>query len=82
MVHKKISMVAGTALAIAGSVTAAYAQKTVKSGTARALNTSFINKNVKPGDSFFRYANGKWFDTATISPTETGVGSFTIWTKA
>lgn len=64
-------MIAGTALAVAGAVGSASAQK-----KDNALNTSFVNTSIKPGDNFFRYANGKWFDTATISPTETGVGSF------
>ncbi|WP_447640787.1 MULTISPECIES: M13 family metallopeptidase [Chitinophagaceae] len=71
MINKKISMIAGSALALAGVVGSASAQR-----KDNALNTSFINTSVKPGDNFFRYANGKWFDTATISPTETGVGSF------
>lgn len=41
-----------------------------------ALDLSFIDKSVVPGDNFFRYANGKWLDTATIPSTETGIGSF------
>lgn len=71
MIRQRISMIAGAALAIS----ACSAQKAATKDS-KALNTSFINKAVKPGDNFFRYANGSWYDTATISPTETGVGSF------
>lgn len=72
MITKRISMITGTALAVVGIVGSASAQK-VKDN---ALNTSYINNNVKPGNNFFRYANGNWFDTVTIAPTETGAGSF------
>ena len=35
-----------------------------------------IDSSVKPGDNFFLYANGKWYDTATILPTESYTGSW------
>src|SRR5262249_36554966 len=31
---------------------------------------------VKPGDNFFRYANGHWYDTVRIADDQTGVGSY------
>lgn len=37
---------------------------------------SGIDSSKKPGDNFFLYANGKWYDTATIPSTQTGVGSY------
>ncbi|PZP52705.1 MAG: peptidase M13 [Pseudopedobacter saltans] len=67
-------MIAGTAMVVASTVSTVSAQKPTSKSP--VLNTSFINKSIKPGDNFFRYANGNWYDTATISPTETGVGSF------
>ena len=35
-----------------------------------------IDSSVKPGDNFFRYINGKWYDTAQIPPTQAGVGTY------
>ncbi|MEJ0104112.1 MAG: M13 family metallopeptidase [Bacteroidota bacterium] len=37
---------------------------------------SGIDSSINPGDNFFRYANGKWYDTAAIPVTQTGVGSY------
>lgn len=42
---------------------------------ARGLSMQNIDSSVKPGDNFFLYANGKWYDTATIPPTESRAGS-------
>jgi putative endopeptidase len=35
-----------------------------------------IDSSVKPGDNFFRYVNGKWYDTAQIPPSQAGVGTY------
>lgn len=35
-----------------------------------------IDTSVKPGDNFFRYVNGTWYDTATIAADQVGVGSY------
>ncbi len=35
-----------------------------------------IDSSVKPGDNFFRFVNGKWYDTAQIPPTQAGVGTY------
>jgi len=35
-----------------------------------------MDKNVKPGDDFFRYVNGAWFDKAVIPSDRTSTGSF------
>jgi putative endopeptidase len=43
---------------------------------ARGLSMQNIDSSVKPGDNFFLYANGKWYDTATILPTESYTGSW------
>jgi len=37
---------------------------------------SGIDSSVKPGNNFFLFANGKWYDTAAIPITQTGVGSY------
>jgi len=35
-----------------------------------------IDSTVKPGDNFFRYVNGKWYDTAQIPGSQSGVGTY------
>jgi len=43
--------------------------------TTRGLSIQNIDSSVKPGNDFFLYANGKWYDTATILPTESRAGA-------
>ncbi len=40
------------------------------------IDTTQFNTAIKPGDDFFSYVNGKWYDTVKIISTESGVGSF------
>ena len=35
-----------------------------------------IDSSIKPGDNFFRYVNGPWYDTAKIADDQIGVGSY------
>ncbi len=37
-----------------------------------------IDQSKKPGDDFFTYANGIWYDTAKIPSTQSGVGSYSF----
>jgi putative endopeptidase len=37
-----------------------------------------IDSSMKPGDNFFRYVNGRWYDTATIAADQAGVGSYSF----
>jgi putative endopeptidase len=39
---------------------------------------SGIDYSKKPGDDFFTYANGIWYDTAKIPGTQAGVGSYSF----
>ncbi len=48
---------------------------TVESTKRKSLSLVNIDSSVKPGDNFFLFANGKWFDTATILPTESRAGA-------
>ena len=41
----------------------------------KTLSLQFINSSVKPGDNFYRYANGRWLDTATVLPWESRAGA-------
>ena len=40
------------------------------------INISFMDKNVKPSDDFFRFVNGKWLDKTEIPSDKTTWGSF------
>jgi putative endopeptidase len=40
------------------------------------INLNFMDKSVKPGDDFFRYVNGTWFDKTEIPSDKTRWGSF------
>lgn len=44
---------------------------------------SFVDVNgldsaVKPGDNFFRYVNGRWYDTVKIADDQSGIGSYSF----
>ncbi|MBN8825848.1 MULTISPECIES: M13 family metallopeptidase [unclassified Spirosoma] len=47
------------------------------SDTKRVVITG-IDTTKKAGDDFFMYANGIWYDTARIPPSQTGVGSYSF----
>ena len=40
------------------------------------VDVAGIDASIKPGDDFFRYVNGRWYDTARIADDQTGVGSY------
>lgn len=42
------------------------------------VDVSGIDTSIKPGDNFFRYVNGRWYDTAKIADDQTGVGSYSF----
>ncbi|RYY48058.1 MAG: M13 family peptidase [Chitinophagaceae bacterium] len=37
-----------------------------------------IDSTRRPGDDFFMYANGSWYDTAQIPPSQSGVGAYSF----
>src|ERR1700749_298820 len=42
------------------------------------VDVNGIDSSVKPGDNFFRYVNGRWYDTAKIANDQSGVGSYSF----
>ena len=40
------------------------------------IDLSAMDTSVHPGDDFFRFTNGAWYDTATIPGDKLGVGAF------
>src|SRR6187402_196946 len=47
-----------------------------KTATRTFVEVTGIDSSIKPGDNFFRYVNGKWYDSAKIADDQTGVGSY------
>ncbi|MFZ1808416.1 MAG: M13 family metallopeptidase [Cyclobacteriaceae bacterium] len=37
-----------------------------------------LDASIKPGDNFFMYVNGTWYDTAKIADDQSGVGSYSF----
>ena len=68
------------ALALAGTL---IAQAAPDAGAGRASSTvvpsgldlAFIDRSVRPGDDFFRYANGKWLGSTEIPPDRSAWGA-------
>ena len=42
------------------------------------VDVSGLDPQIKPGDNFFRYVNGRWYDTAKIASDQAGVGSYSF----
>ncbi|WKK86519.2 M13 family metallopeptidase [Marivirga arenosa] len=44
--------------------------------TQKIIKIEGIDSTMNPGDNFFRYVNGIWYDSATIPETQAGVGAY------
>ncbi|MGZ3757457.1 MAG: M13 family metallopeptidase [Mucilaginibacter sp.] len=42
------------------------------------VDVAGIDSSIKPGDNFFRFVNGRWYDTAKIANDQSGVGSYSF----
>ena len=42
------------------------------------VDVAGLAPEIKPGDNFFRYVNGKWYDTVRIANDQSGVGSYSF----
>ena len=42
------------------------------------VDVAGLDPQIKPGDNFFRYVNGRWYDTAKIASDQSGVGSYSF----
>ncbi|UTA69063.1 M13 family metallopeptidase [Emticicia sp. 21SJ11W-3] len=45
---------------------------------AQKVHITDIDPTVKPGDDFFMYVNGKWYNSVEIPSTQSGVGSYSF----
>jgi putative endopeptidase len=62
---------------LAGGICACHNDEPV-SGTRSYVDVAGIDSAVKPGDNFFRWVNGKWYDTVKIADDQTGIGSYSF----
>ena len=42
------------------------------------IDLSHQDPDIRPGDDFFRYANGKWLDSFELPASRSNYGSFTV----
>jgi len=47
-------------------------------GKKKFVDVAGIDFSIKPGDNFFRFVNGRWYDTAKIAADQSGVGSYSF----
>src|SRR5438067_1917459 len=88
-IRLKNRTIAALALAFSASIVAAWGADTALNPARQGLQTSRkpvygtwgvdlsgIDRNTRPGDDFFRFANGAWFDKAVIPSDRTSSGAF------
>src|SRR4249919_4298399 len=81
MRNRTIVMLLGSAsLALALPACRAATDNQVEQAQASesGLNLAAMDKNVKPGDDFYAYANGNWMKTTEIPADRSSVGGFFI----
>ena len=66
------------ALAACGTQATNNAATAQKQGTGIGIETSWMDKSVKPGDDFFQYANGTWVKNTEIPADRSRIGGFWI----
>src|SRR5215468_7143609 len=49
--------------------------RTTASTPQSGLEAAFVDRSVRPGDDFFRYANGTWLGTTKIPPDRAAWGA-------
>ena len=59
-------------VAISGSVLASVVLLTAAGPPAQSASEDGIDRSIKPGDDFYRYANGNWLATVAIPPGQSG----------
>ena len=76
-------------LAVLSPLTSAWAEETTTTKTAAVpteaprfgtwgIDLDGMDRSVKPGDDFFKYANGKWAEATQIPPDRTSFGPFAV----
>ncbi|MBO0949710.1 M13 family metallopeptidase [Fibrella forsythiae] len=75
---KKQCLLVAAALLVAGSTTLANnpPKKPTPPDQRKFIDPKNMDASVKPGDDFYRYANGTWLKTNTVPASKTSWGSF------
>lgn len=75
---KKQCLVVAAALLVAGSTTLANTppKKATPPDQRKFIDPKNMDASVKPGDDFYRYANGTWLKTNAVPASKTSWGSF------
>ena len=63
-------------LTFAATLAACLVLDTAVAQNKPGLHLDLMDKSVKPGDDFFRYVNGTWFDKTEIPADRTRWGKF------
>src|ERR1700722_16288340 len=76
---KRICRVAALALLVAGAPNIGAVAQPTGSATSSSWGFDFPGADftTRPGDDFFRYGNGVWYDRAVIPPDRSSNGVFT-----
>ena len=76
------ALMLGTAVATLGPVACnspdASEQLASTPGTELGIRPDWMDTSANPGDDFFRYADGKWYDETEIPADRSSVGGFFI----
>src|SRR5438309_9197357 len=76
---RHILIVAASLIALAGcSKTGTTTATQQAQGTQSGIDLAAIDKSVKPGDDFDKYANGTWERTAEIPADKSNIGVFSL----
>src|SRR5206468_9074283 len=76
---RHLLIVAASLAALAGcNKTATTSETQHAQGTQSGIDLAAIDKSVKPGDDFDKYANGTWEKTAQIPPDKSNIGLFSL----
>ncbi|MBV8976193.1 MAG: M13 family metallopeptidase [Alphaproteobacteria bacterium] len=68
-----------TLMALLGAsavITAAYSDAPKTQYGTWGFDIAAMDRSVRPGDNFFKFANGNWYKTAVIPPDRASTGSF------
>ena len=77
--NKPLLLILASALALGGCNTSIKNEgQPVAAGTQSGIDFAAIDKSVKPGDDFDKYANGTWEKTAQIPTDKSNIGVFSI----
>ena len=77
--NKSMLLILASALALGGCNTSSKNQTQAQAaGTESGIDLAAIDKSVKPGDDFDKYANGTWEKTAEIPADKSNIGVFSI----